>query len=71
MQEVYNNLQKVANNRSAETERRAGEMDASLRFGRVDDIMRGGLHNYLVKVLARVQDISNRIANDFLVPVSA
>jgi len=70
MAEVYNNLQKVANSRSAETERRAGEMDASLRFGRIDDIMRGGLHNYLVKVLARVQDISNRIANDFLVPVS-
>jgi uncharacterized alpha-E superfamily protein len=70
MQEVYNNLQRVANSRSAETERRAGEMDASLRFGRVDDIMRGGLHNYLVKVLARVQDISNRIANDFLVPIS-
>ena len=70
MQEVYGNLQKLGNSRSAETERRAGEMDASLRFGRVDDIMRGGLHNYLVKVLARVQDISNRIANDFLVPVS-
>lgn len=70
MQEVYNNVQKVANSRSAETERRAGEMDASLRFGRIDDIMRGGLHNYLVKVLARVQDIGNRIANDFLVPVS-
>lgn len=32
--------------------------------------MRGGLHNYLVKVLARIQDIGNRIANDFLVPVS-
>lgn len=70
MQEVYINLQKVANSRSLETERRAGEMDASLRFGRVDDIMRGGLHNYLVKVLARIQDIGNRIANDFLVPVS-
>jgi uncharacterized alpha-E superfamily protein len=70
MAEVYSNLQKLGNSRSAETERRAGEMDASLRFGRVDDIMRGGLHNYLVKVLARVQDISNRIANDFLVPVS-
>jgi uncharacterized alpha-E superfamily protein len=70
MQEVYSNLRRVANSRSAETERRAGEMDASLRFGRVDDIMRGGLHNYLVKVLARIQDISNRIANDFLVPVS-
>jgi len=70
MREVYGNLRKVGNNRSAETERRAGEMDASLRFGRVDDIMRGGLHNYLVKVLARIQDLSNRIANDFLMPVS-
>ncbi|MDY0012462.1 MAG: alpha-E domain-containing protein [Rhodocyclaceae bacterium] len=70
MHEVYQNLQKVANSRSAETERRAGEMEAALRFGRVDDIMRGGLHNYLVKVLARVQDLGSRIGNDFLVPVS-
>lgn len=70
LQEVYQNLQKVANSRSAETERRAGEMEATLHFGRIEDIMRGGLHNYLVKVLARVEDLGSRIANDFLVPVS-
>lgn len=33
MQEVYINLQKVANSRSLETERRAGEMDASCASG--------------------------------------
>jgi uncharacterized alpha-E superfamily protein len=70
MKEVYANLQSIANSRSAETERRAGELEANLRFGRVEDMMRGGLHNYLVRVLARIHDIGGRIANDFLVPVS-
>jgi uncharacterized alpha-E superfamily protein len=70
MKEVYANLQSIANSRSAETERRAGELEANLRFGRVEDMMRGGLHNYLVRVLARIHDIGGRIANDFLVPVA-
>jgi uncharacterized alpha-E superfamily protein len=70
MKEVYSNLQAVANDQSAETERRAGELEAQLRFGRIDDIVRDGLHNYVVRLLGRVQDLGNRIADDFLVPVS-
>ncbi|THF66477.1 alpha-E domain-containing protein [Pseudothauera nasutitermitis] len=70
MKEVYTNLREVANDQSAETERRAGELEAQLRFGRIDDIVRDGLHNYVVRLLARVQDLGNRIADDFLVPVS-
>jgi uncharacterized alpha-E superfamily protein len=71
MREVYANLQGVANAHSAETERRAGELEAQLRFGRIEDIVRGGLHPYVVGVLARLEELGKRIADDFLVPVSA
>ncbi len=70
MKEVYANLREVVNDQSAETERRAGELEAQLRFGRIDDIVRDGLHNYVVRLLGRVQDLGDRIADDFLVPVS-
>jgi uncharacterized alpha-E superfamily protein len=33
MKEVYSNLTRVANSRSAETERLAGELESHLRFG--------------------------------------
>lgn len=67
---MYANLREVAKDHSAETERRAGELEAQLRFGRIEDIVRDGLHNYVVRLLARVQDLGNRIADDFLVPLS-
>ncbi|HSD38686.1 MAG TPA: alpha-E domain-containing protein [Rhodocyclaceae bacterium] len=69
MEEVYKLLQLVANQRSAETERRAGELAASLRFGRIDDIFGEGLHDYLTGFIERVADLGNQISNDFLVPV--
>ncbi|THF60993.1 alpha-E domain-containing protein [Pseudothauera rhizosphaerae] len=70
LKEVYANLCAVANDQSAETERRAGELEAQLRFGRIEDIVRDGLHNYVLRLLGRVQDLGSRIADDFLVPVS-
>ncbi|MBR0564610.1 alpha-E domain-containing protein [Azoarcus sp. L1K30] len=70
MKEVYANLQGVSNAQSAETERQAGELEAQLRFGRIEDIVRGGLHSYTMRLLDRVQSLGNRIADDFLVPVS-
>lgn len=70
MKEVYNNLRAVSNEHSAETERRAGLLEANTRFGKIDDIVREGLHNYVVQALGRIQDLGNRIADDFLVPVS-
>lgn len=70
MKEVYNNLRAVSNEHSAETERRAGLLEANTRFGKIDDIVREGLHNYVVQALGRIQDLGNRIADDFLVPVT-
>jgi uncharacterized alpha-E superfamily protein len=65
--EVYTHLVAVRNAHSAETERRAGELHASLRFGQIDDVFELGLHEYLVEFLRRVRDVGERVARDFLV----
>ena len=70
MREVYANLQVVANDRSSETVRRAGELDASLRFGRIEDLLEEGLHPFLDQFMDRIYDLGNRIADDFLIPVA-
>jgi uncharacterized alpha-E superfamily protein len=66
--ELYGNLKSVANEQSAETERRAGEMHAMLHFARMEEITAGGLPQFLKQFLAKLQDLGNRIASDFLVP---
>jgi uncharacterized alpha-E superfamily protein len=70
MNEVVTNLAQVRNRHSGETERRAGILQAELHYGRIDDILRTGLHAYLTGLLERVNDIGNRISKDFLVPLS-
>jgi uncharacterized alpha-E superfamily protein len=67
MSQVYTHLTAVRNNHSVETERRAGEMQASLRFGRIEDIFEMGLHEYLVEFLGRTRDLGERVSRDFLV----
>jgi uncharacterized alpha-E superfamily protein len=69
VQEVYPILCAIANSQSAETQRRAGELHAELRFGRMEDIFRVGLHRWLTEFLDRTADLGNRIGADFLVPV--
>lgn len=66
--EVYQNLRSVANQQSAETERRAGEMHALLHFTRMEEIISSGLPQFLDKFLARLRDLGDRIASDFLLP---
>jgi uncharacterized alpha-E superfamily protein len=66
--ELYGNLKSVANEQSAETERRAGEMHAMLHFARMEEITAGGLPQFLKQFLDKLQDLGNRIASDFLVP---
>lgn len=65
--QVYTHLTSLHNAQSDETERRAGELQASLRFGRIDEIFEMGLHEYLVKFLGRTRDLGERVARDFLV----
>lgn len=70
MTEVHINLQAVANRRSSETERLAGELEAELRFGRIEKIVESGLNHWLLGFLERTLDLGNRIAHDFLVPIT-
>lgn len=69
--EVYANLRLVANQQSAETERRAGELHARFRFGRVEELTRTGLKTFLDEFLGCANDLGRRIAQDFLVPVAS
>ena len=67
MSQVHAHLIAVANAQSAETVRRAGELQASLHYGRIEDIFRTGLHEYLTRFVDRVRDLGERVAQDFLV----
>lgn len=66
--EVYQNLKSVANEHSAETERRAGEMHAMLHFTRMEEITASGLPHFLEQFLVRLRDLGDRVASDFLLP---
>ena len=69
MNEVLANLERVANQQSAETLRRAGRLQADLKYGRIDEILATGLHAYLTQFLDRVNDLGVGISRDFLVPI--
>lgn len=71
MEEVVMNLQQVRNDISADTERLAGKLHAELRFGRIDEILEAGLHDYLTRFLEQIYAVGNGVSRDFLVPLSA
>lgn len=68
LDQVLTLLERVGNRQSGETQRRAGLLYASLRYGRVEDLFRDGPHRFLGEFLGGAADLSERIANDFLVP---
>jgi uncharacterized alpha-E superfamily protein len=69
--EVVVNLERVANEQSSDTLRRAGRLQADLQYGRIDEILATGLHAYLTQFLDRVGTLGLGISRDFLVPVEA
>lgn len=69
--EVHSNLRAVANQQSAETQRRAGELHARFQFGRLEELTRGGLKSFLDGFVGRINDLGHRISQDFLVPVAS
>jgi uncharacterized alpha-E superfamily protein len=68
MNEVVSNLAMVANDQSAETQRRAGRLRSELKYGNIDEILATGLHAFLTQFLDRVNDLGARISRDFLIP---
>ncbi len=63
-------LSLVANKQSAETCRRSGLLHARLHYARTEDILAGGLHEYLTDFMDAIYDLGNHISQDFLVPAT-
>jgi uncharacterized alpha-E superfamily protein len=62
---IYETLQLLCEEHDWELERLAGELHARLEFGRTEDIMRFGLHEYLDDFLARTAGLGDEIARRF------
>jgi uncharacterized alpha-E superfamily protein len=45
-------------------------MMADLDYGRIQDVLDGGIHAYLTDFLEKVYDLGNQISQDFLVPLN-
>ena len=69
--DLVKNLKYVRNEYSAETERLAGKMLADLEYGRIQDVLSGGIHAYLTEFLEKAYNLGNQISHDFLVPLSS
>jgi uncharacterized alpha-E superfamily protein len=68
MKGVLKNLNLIANGHSGETQRRAGLLHAELHYGRIEEILERGLHEFLSDFMDRIYDLGNRISKDFLIP---
>jgi uncharacterized alpha-E superfamily protein len=71
MSEVVANLQRVANEQSHDTQRRAGRLHADLQYGRIDALLPPGLHASLTQYPERDTAHGAGISRDYLVPVAA
>jgi uncharacterized alpha-E superfamily protein len=65
---IYETLQRLCDDHTYEIERAAGELHARLHFGRTDDVIAFGLHEYLMDFLERISSLGNEISRHFLVP---
>ncbi|WP_306604264.1 alpha-E domain-containing protein [Azonexus sp.] len=67
---VVKNLELVANSHSDETMRQAGLLYSQLRYGRIEDILKVGLHTWLTDFMDRIYLLGDGISKDFLIPMS-
>jgi uncharacterized alpha-E superfamily protein len=65
---IHETLERICDASSHEIERSSGELHAKLHYGKTDDIIRFGLHEYLIDFLARVSALGDDISRHFLVP---
>lgn len=62
-------LEMLAEGRTLESERLSGEFGARLRYGRMEQILVVGLHDFLEEVTARTAQVSRQISEDFMMTV--
>jgi uncharacterized alpha-E superfamily protein len=65
---IFESLETLCDQGSREVERAAGELHAKLHYGRTDDIIKQGLHEYLMDFLDRISALGEEISRHFLVP---
>jgi uncharacterized alpha-E superfamily protein len=65
---IYETLELLGDDNSEELARMAGDLHARLHFGRTDEMIRFGLHEYLIDFLERIAALSVEIEQRFLVP---
>ncbi|MEY2657211.1 MAG: hypothetical protein RL442_2045 [Pseudomonadota bacterium] len=68
MNEVVNNLDSVCESSSCLSCRLAGKLRADLKFTTIDEILKQGLHAFLVQFLEQINQIGAEISREFLVP---
>lgn len=61
MNEVNRLAQEINGPRAGELTRHAGLLHAELKFGRIDDVVAQGLHEYLTGFLARINEIGELV----------
>ena len=66
---VVKTLDLIANRQSGETQRQAGLLHAQLHYGRVEDLLACGLHEWLSDFMDRIYMLGGGISKDFLVPM--
>ena len=69
MNEIYEILRGLCDDSQREAERAAGELHAKLHYGRTQQIIAQGLHEYLMEFLEGIGELTDEINKDFLVPV--
>ncbi len=65
---INDTLGNLCDERNRELMRLAGELHARLHYGRTDDIIHQGLHEYLMDFLERISALGDEISARFLVP---
>ncbi len=68
MNEVVNNLDSVCESSGCPSCRLAGKLRSDLKFTTIDEILKQGLHAFLVQFLERINQIGAEISREFLVP---
>ncbi len=71
MNEIYEILRELCKRESMEPERLAGELHAQLHYGRVEQVMETGLHEYLMEFLEKLHMLNDELNRHFLTPADS
>ena len=70
MNDLHKNIRYVRNDYSDKTERLVGRIHADLQYGQIQEVLQGGIHEYLTEFLEKTFELGQQISQDFLVPLN-